>query len=350
MTDQSFQISGRWIGPEHPPYVIGELSGNHNGDIGRALAIVEAIREAGADAVKLQSYTADTITLDHDGPGFLVEGGLWAGQRLYDLYAEAHTPWDWHEQLFSKADELGLTIFSSPFDKSAIEMLEALGCPAYKIASFEAADTALVRDAASTGKPLIISTGMVNEQEIQRTLDVARSAGASGVALLHCVSAYPAEPRDSNLLSIPVLGERFEAIAGLSDHTLGNAVSIASVALGACVIEKHITLSRAEGGVDAAFSLEPDELAALVMDCHIAWQARGQEAVGIQSAATPNTVFKRSLYAVKDIAAGETLSPNNVRSIRPSLGLSPDQIDRVMGRKAIDHIRRGAPLNWDMIE
>ena len=346
----TFEIQGQSIGTGCSPYIIAELSGNHNGDITRAFAIMEAAKAAGADAIKLQTYTADTITIDHDGPGFVIEGGLWNGRRLYELYQEAHTPWEWHEALFAKGRELGITVFSSPFDDTAVDFLEKLDVPAYKIASFEAADTPLVRKVAATGKPLIISTGMVTPDEIEETLEVARSAGAKDIALLHCVSAYPANPKDTNLITISQLEERFGVLAGLSDHTLGTAVSVSAVVLGAQIIEKHVTLSRADGGPDAEFSLEPDELKALVEDCHIAWRSIGEARIGRQEAAEDSLVFKRSLYVVDDMKAGDVFTALNVRSIRPGYGLAPKHLDEIYGHVAKKEIKRGTPMSWALVE
>lgn len=345
----SLMIEGRHIGSDHPPYIIAEMSGNHNGEIGRAFAIMEAAKNAGADAVKLQTYTADTLTIDHDGPDFILEGGLWNGRTLYDLYGEASTPWEWHEALFAKGRELGITVFSSPFDETAVDFLEELGCPAYKIASFEAADLPLIRKAASTGKPIIVSTGMVSSDEVDELVACVRQAGAGGLALLHCVSAYPASPEASNLLTIPRLAEQYGCVVGLSDHTMGPAVPIAAVAMGAAIIEKHVTLHRSDGGPDAAFSLEPDELSALVRDCRTAWSARGEVRIGRQEEAEKSLVFRRSLYVVSDVQAGDTLSRDNVRSIRPGYGLAPKHIDDILGRTAKRKIVRGTPLTWELI-
>jgi pseudaminic acid synthase len=342
-----FSIAGRPIGPGHPPYVIAELSGNHNGSLDRALALLDAAAATGADAVKLQTYTPDTITLDHDGPGFVIEGGLWRGRRLHELYAEAHTPWDWHAALFARAAELGVTLFSSPFDDTAIDLLETLGAPAYKIASFEAVDLPLIARAAATGKPLIISTGLCSLAEMAEALEAAQAA--PGVALLHCVSAYPAVFADANLATIPDMAARFGCVIGLSDHTPGSAAAAAGVALGAAIIEKHITLARADGGPDAAFSLEPDEFARLVTDCRQAWEAVGRVSYDVEGSEAGNLQFRRSLYAVADIAAGELLTSANVRSIRPGFGLAPKRLPEVLGRRSAKAIARGTPLSDDLI-
>jgi N-acetylneuraminate synthase len=343
-------IAGRRIGPGHPPYVIAEMSGNHNGDIKRAFALLEAAKQAGADAVKLQTYTADTITIDHDGPGFRIEGGPWHGRTLYDLYQEAHTPWDWHPQLFAKARELGIAIFSSPFDPTAIDFLEKLGAPAFKIASFEIIDLPLIQRAAKTGKPLIISTGIAGLGEIAEAVEAARGAGCREIALLHCTSGYPTPPEDSNLRTLPHLAEAFAVIAGLSDHTLGTAVPVAAVALGANLIEKHFTLRRADGGPDAEFSLEPEELAELVANCRTAWTALGKVSYELEASEKGNKTFRRSLYAVQDIPAGGRLTAENVRSIRPGFGLPPKHLQEVLGRRAGRAIPRGTPLAWSLIE
>jgi pseudaminic acid synthase len=345
----SITIHGRVIGPDSPPYVVAEMSGNHNGDIGRAFRLLEAAKASGADAVKLQTYTADTITIDHDGPGFVIEGGLWGGRRLHDLYREAHTPWEWHKPLFERAHALGLTIFSSPFDPSAVDLLESLEAPAYKVASFELVDLPLVRRIAATGKPLIMSTGMAHLGEIQDAVTAAREAGCRDLILLHCVSGYPTAPEDANLRTIPHLAEAFGVAAGLSDHTLGVAVSVASVALGACFIEKHFTLARADGGPDAAFSLEPDELKALVDGTRTAWAALGRVSYDLKPSERGNLQFRRSLYVVGDMAAGEIFTEANLRSIRPGYGLAPRHLPDILGRPATRALGRGTPLSWDMV-
>jgi N-acetylneuraminate synthase len=330
--------------------VVAELSGNHNGDLQRALQLVDMAKDSGANAVKLQTYTADTITIDHDGPGFCIEGGLWDGRSLYKLYQEAHTPWDWHAALFAHAARIGITMFSTPFDASAVDFLEGLGAPAYKIASFEAIDLPLIAKAAATGKPLIISTGMCSFEEIGEAVAAARKAGCRELVLLHCVSAYPAPAADANLRTIGDLVEHFSVVAGLSDHTMGIAVSVAAVAQGACFIEKHVTLRRADGGPDSAFSLEPDELKALVDGCRAGWEALGTRHYGPASSERGSVQFRRSLYAVRDIAAGEILTEANVRSIRPGLGLPPKALPEIVGRKAAVAIARGTPMAWSLID
>jgi N-acetylneuraminate synthase len=343
------EIAGRRIGPGQPPYVIAEMSGNHNGDLQRALALVEAAAEAGADAVKLQTYTADTMTIDHPGKEFRIEGGLWDGKTLYELYEWAHTPWEWHETLFARGRELGLAVFSSPFDATAVDFLQGLGAPAYKIASFEAIDLPLIEKVASTGKPMIISTGMANLEEIGEAMATARKYGSGGIVLLHCTSGYPTPAEEANLLTLPDLAQRFGAIGGLSDHTLGPEVPIAAVALGAHVIEKHFTLRRADGGPDAAFSLEPGELKQLCDSCRIAWQALGQVDYTRQPSEEGNAVFRRSLYVVEDIAAGEPFTERNLRAIRPGHGLPPKHLKDFLGKPAKTEIARGTPLRWDLL-
>ena len=345
----SIEIAGRPIGPEHEPYMICELSGNHNGSLDRALQLIEAAAATGADAIKIQSYTPDTITLDHDGPGFRLEGGLWDGQRLYDLYKEAQTPFEWHAPLFGRARELGVTLFSSPFDESAVDLLEELGAPAYKIASFEAVDLPLIAYVAAKRKPMIISTGMANFAEIGEAVATARDNGCEQLVLLHCVSSYPAPDEQSNVRTIPDLAESFGVVAGLSDHTFGSAVAVASIALGGSVIEKHFTLRRADGGPDAAFSLEPEEFKALVTDCKRAWTALGEVSYDLQGCERGSVTFRRSLYVVKDIAAGEELTRDNIRSIRPGHGLPPKMLPQVLGAKAVRDLPRGTPLDLDAI-
>jgi N-acetylneuraminate synthase len=347
--DRIFKLAGRAIGPNEPPYVVAEMSGNHNGDIGRAFAIMEAAKEAGADAVKMQTYTADTITIDHDGPGFTIEGGLWDGRTLYDLYQEAHTPWDWHQALFEKARALGIVLFSAPFDPTAIDFLESLNAPAYKIASFEAIDLPLIEKAAATGKPLILSTGMADLAEIEEAVAAARKGGATEILVLHCVSAYPAPAAECNLATIPDLAQKLGVLVGLSDHTLGTAVPIAAVANGAVMIEKHLTLRRADGGPDAAFSLEPEELKTLVDGVRTAWEAFGRPDYERKESEKGNVIFRRSLYIVRDVDEGEVLSEHNVRSIRPGFGLAPKHLPEIVGRPATRPLKRGDALEWTMI-
>jgi N-acetylneuraminate synthase len=342
-------IAGRMIGPDQPPYVIAEMSGNHNGDIGRALALIDAAKAAGADAVKLQTLTADTITIDHDGPGFVIEGGLWHGRRLYELYQEAHTPWDWHPRLFERAREVGITIFSSPFDPTAVEFLEKLGAPAFKVASFEIVDTPLVARMARSGKPLIISTGLASPEDITDAVTAAREAGGREIILLHCTSGYPTPASQMHLRTMPDLAAAHGTLVGLSDHTMGTAVAVAAVALGACVIEKHFTLARADGGVDSAFSLEPDELARLVADCRDAWSALGSVHYEEVEAEAAGRDHRRSLYVVADVTKGETLTPENVRSIRPGHGMAPKHLYEVLGKPAARDLKRGEPLAWELI-
>ncbi|HYD70511.1 pseudaminic acid synthase [Azospirillum sp.] len=341
-------LDGRPIGPGHPPFLVAELSGNHGGELARALALIDAAKAAGADAVKLQTYTADTLTLDHDGPGFLLEGGLWRGRTLHDLYREAHTPWDWHPALFAHARSLGLAVFSAPFDATAVDLLESLGAPAYKIASFELVDLGLIRRAAATGKPLILSTGLATLGEIDEAVAAARDGGADELILLHCVSGYPTPPEDANLATLPHLAAAFGVPAGLSDHTQGLAVPVAAVALGAALVEKHLCLSRADGGVDAAFSLEPGEFRAMAEACRAAWKAVGRVNYGVKPSEAGGRSYRRSLYAVADIAAGEAFTMANVRSIRPGFGLAPKHLPAVLARRAARAIKRGEPLCWEV--
>lgn len=337
-------IAGRPIGPAHPPYIIAELSANHNGKLETALAIVEAAHKAGADAVKLQTYTPDTITLDSDAEEFRIKGGLWDGRTLYELYQEAHTPWDWHKPLFDHARKLGITMFSSPFDPTAVDLLEDLGAPAYKIASFEAIDLPLIRYAASTGKPMIISTGMADASEIGEAIAAAREGGCRELAILHCVSGYPAPAADYNLRTIPDMIDRFGLVTGLSDHTLDNTTAIASVALGVSLIEKHFTLSRTGGGPDDSFSLEPPEMAALCRDARTAWSALGAVDYGRKSSEAGSVQFRRSLYFVKDLKAGEVITPDAVRSVRPGYGLPPKMLDDVVGKRVARDVEKNTAV------
>ena len=342
MTDLT--IAGRPIGRGHPPYVIAELSANHNGDLAQALRIIDAAQEAGADAVKIQTYRPDTITLKSDAPEFRITEGLWAGRTLYDLYEWAHTPWEWHEALFAHAASRGITLFSSPFDPTAVELLEGLGAPAYKIASFEAVDLPLIRTVAATGKPMIISTGMADLEEITEAVAAAREGGCRELALLHCVSGYPAPASDYNLATLADMAARLEVPVGLSDHTLDNTTAIASVALGAAVIEKHMTLDRAGGGPDDSFSLEPAEFTALCRDARTAWEAVGAVDYGRKSSETANVKFRRSLYFVTDMKAGAVITAESVRSVRPGYGLAPKHLDRVVGRRLARDVAAATPV------
>lgn len=344
MSSKTIEIAGRRIGLDYPPYVIAEISGNHNGRLENALRLIEVAKEAGADAVKLQTYTADTLTIDCDKLDFQIKEGLWAGKTLYQLYEWAHTPWEWHAELFAKARELGITIFSSPFDTTAVDLLEELGAPAYKIASFEAVDLPLIEYTAQTGKPMIISTGMANAEEIQEAIDAARGAGCRQLAILHCVSGYPAPAEEYNLHTIPDMIGRFSLVTGLSDHTLDNTTAIASIALGASLVEKHVTLDRQGGGPDDAFSLEPEGLAALCRDARTAWAALGAVDYSRKTSEQKNTIFRRSLYAIRDIPVGACLTEENVRSIRPGYGLPPKHAKDVIGRTAVKAIERGDPI------
>lgn len=341
-------IDGRKIGPAQPPYIVAEMSGNHGGSLDHALKLVDMVADSGAHAIKLQTYRADTITIDHDGPGFRLSDGheLWGGRRLYELYEEAHTPWEWHAPIFERARERGLTAFSSPFDATAIDLLEGLDVPAYKIASSEMVDLPLIRLVAATGKPLIISTGMASVSEIEAAVQAA--AGTTFI-LLGCTVSYPAEPAESNLRGLPLLSQVFGVPVGLSDHTPGIGAAIAAVAFGACLIEKHVTMSRSDGGVDSAFSLEPLELQALVIESERAWQALGRPMLGPSESEREGLRFRRSLYVVSDVRAGEQVTAANVRSIRPAGGLPPDTITEVVGRTFRTDVARGTPLTWDVI-
>jgi N-acetylneuraminate synthase len=342
-------IAGRRVGVEQPPYVIAELSANHMGSLERALKMIDAAASTGADAIKIQTYTADTITIDCDRPEFHIHGGLWNGYTLHELYKEAQTPYDWHDKLFARGRQLGVTMFSTPFDESAVDLLAKLDAPAYKIASFEAIDLPLIAYAARRGKPMIVSTGMANLGEIGEAVSTARANGAAGVALLHCVSAYPTPIEDANLATVPHLAAAFDCVAGLSDHTPGSAAAVASIALGGAIVEKHFTLSRADGGPDAAFSLEPGEFKQLVTDCKSARRAVGRVNYDLLASERGSKQFRRSLYAVRAIAKGEKLTCDNVRSIRPGLGLSPKRLPEILGRAAARDVAYGEPLAWDMM-
>lgn len=346
----SITIAGRRIAADEAPYIIAEMSANHNGNIETAFKIIEAARQAGADAVKLQTYRPDTITLNCDTEDFRIRGGLWDGRTLYELYEEAHMPWDWHAPLFEHARKLGINIFSSPFDNTAVDLLEDLNAPAYKIASFEAVDMALIKYVASTGKPMIISTGMADAEEIQEAVDAAQAGGCKELAILHCVSGYPAPAEDYNLRTIPDMIERFGLVTGLSDHTLDNTTAISSVILGASIIEKHFTLDRSRGGPDDSFSLEPPELAALCLGARTAWGAMGKVDYGRKSSEMGNVIFRRSLYVVQDVKAGQVLTHDNVRSIRPGNGVAPKHLDAVVGKRASRDIKRGTPVSWNLVD
>jgi pseudaminic acid synthase len=347
---RDFAIGGRPIGLRHAPFVIAEMSGNHNQSLERALEIVEAAARTGAAAVKIQTYTPDTMTLDLDEGEFHISdpNSLWVGKSLYKLYGEAYTPWAWHKAIFDRARELGLIAFSTPFDETAVEFLESLQAPAYKIASFENIDIPLIRRVAATGKPMIISTGMASIAELGESVGAAREAGCRDLVLLKCTSTYPASPENSNIRTIPHLRQLFDCEAGISDHTMGTGVSIASVALGATVIEKHFTLNRADGGVDSSFSMEPDEMRSLVVDSERAWQALGAVSYGPTAAEIKSLSFRRSLYVTKDMKAGEIFTKDNLRAIRPGSGLQPKYYAQVLGRSVRLDVRRGTPLSWDL--
>ncbi len=343
-------IQGRRVGPGEPVFVIAELSANHHGRYDRAERIVRAAAEAGADAVKLQTYTADTMTLDCDAAPFRIgPGTIWEGRTLHDLYREAHTPWEWHEPLMGLARQLGITMFSTPFDDTAVELLERLEVPAYKIASFELVHLPLIRRVALTGKPMILSTGMGNRQEISEAVAAARDAGCEQLALLRCNSAYPAPLQEMHLRTIPDMAAQYDVPVGLSDHTLGFTAATAAIALGACIIEKHVTLSRDERGPDSAFSMEPQELEAMVHAVRETEAALGEVRYGPSSPEKPSTVFRRSLVAVADIKAGEPFTADNVRLIRPGVGLHPRHLDEVLGRRAARDLTRGTPMSWNLI-
>ncbi len=346
----SFEINGRKIGPDHPAYIIAELSANHNGSLERALQTIDAAKRCGASAIKLQTYTADTMTIDCDRPDFMVKGGLWDGFKLYDLYKWAQTPFEWHQAMFEHARKIGITVFSTPFDESAVDLLERLDAPAYKIASFENTDLPLIRYVAKTGKPMIMSTGMATEAEIAEAVDAARGAGCKNLVLLHCISSYPAPMDQANIRQMPELARRFQTIPGLSDHTIGTTASVAAVALGACVIEKHFTLSRADKGPDSEFSIEPDELKRLCKDTHDAWQALGQVGYQRQSAEEGSKVFRRSVYFVRDLPAGAVVGVGDIRRIRPGMGLPPKYFDSLIGRRLKSGVTRGTATSWELFD
>lgn len=344
-------VEGRKIGLNHKPFIIAEMSGNHNQSLERALAIVEAAAKAGAHALKIQTYTADTMTLNLENPEFKIEDSdsLWKGNTLYQLYQQAYTPWEWHKPIFDRARELGMIPFSTPFDETAVDFLEELDVPMYKIASFENNDIPLIKKVASTGKPMIISTGMATVAELDETVRAAREAGCKDLILLKCTSTYPASPENTNILTIPHMRELFNCQVGLSDHTMGVGVAVASVALGATVIEKHFTLSRSDGGVDSAFSMEPDEMRALVIETERAWQALGEVKYGPTEKEKASLKFRRTIYVAKDIKAGEKFTKENIRVIRPGYGLEPKYFERIIGLTANKDLKAGTPLSFDLL-
>lgn len=343
-------IAGRRIAADKPPYVIAELSANHNGKLETAMKIIEEAKKAGADAVKLQTYTADTITLNSDTEEFLIQGGLWHGKTLYQLYQEAHMPWEWHKPLFEHARKLDITIFSSPFDRSAVDLLEELNTPAYKIASFESVDLSLIKYVAETGKPMIISTGMADAEEIGEAIEAAHKGGCREIAILHCVSGYPAPAEDYNLRTITDMIKRFGLVTGLSDHTLDNTTAITSIALGASIIEKHFTLDRKAEGPDNVFSLEPTDMKALCKSIKTAWQAMGNINYGLKSSEQGNVKFRRSLYFVKDMKEGDVINEDTVRSVRPGFGLAPKYLDKIIGKTIKSAVKANTPVNYNVIK
>ena len=347
----SISVGSRTVGPDAEPFVIAEMSGNHNGDLQRALDIVDAAAEAGAHAIKLQTYRADTITIDADGPAFQISGdhALWAGRNLYQLYEQAHTPWEWHEPLFERIRSHGVIPFSSPFDPTAIDLLEGLDAPLYKIASLEIVDLPLIRSVAEKGKPVILSTGAASVAEMDDAVRAVRETGNDQIVLLGCTSSYPASPRESHLRKLPVMADAWNVLVGLSDHTPGLGAAVAAVALGACAIEKHVTLARDDGGVDSDFSLEPAELAALVSETRVAWEALGEPRLGPVAGEAESRRLRRSLYVVEDVRAGDKVGPENVRSIRPAGGLAPDALESITGRPFLRDVPRGTALTWDLI-
>lgn len=344
------EIDGKKIGRGYAPYIIAELSANHNGSIERAFETIKAAYEAGASAIKIQTYTADTMTIDCDRADFMIHGGLWDGYKLYDLYKWAETPFEWHKAIFEYAKNLGITIFSTPFDESAVDLLESLGTPAYKIASFEAIDLPLIRYVASKGKPIILSTGMCTEEEISEAVAAAKDGGCKNLVLLHCISSYPAPMNQANLSQMYELGVQFDAIPGLSDHTLGTTASVAAVALGACVIEKHFTLSRTDKGPDSEFSIEPEELKRLCLDAHDAWLAIGKPGFQRQKAEEGNRHFRRSVYFIKDLKAGQVITEQDIRRIRPGFGLAPKYLEAIVGRTVKVDVVAGTATSWELID
>ena len=351
MSFKNIEILHRKIGPGHPPFIIAEMSGNHNQSLDRALAIVEAAAKAGAHAVKLQTYTADTMTLDIAEREFFINDpdSLWNGRSLYDLYKEAYTPWEWHKPIFERCRELGLIYLSTPFDETAVDFLEELNVPCYKIASFENTDIPMIRKVAATGKPTIISTGMATIAELDETVRTARAAGCRDLILLKCTSSYPATPENTNILTIPHMAKLFDCQVGLSDHTMGIGAAVASVVLGTTMIEKHFTLSRADGGVDSAFSMEPDEMRALVTETKRAWQALGKITYGPTEKEKQSLIFRRSLYVVQDMKKNDILTRENLRSIRPGLGMPPKYYDTLLGKSVNRDVQRGTAVSWELV-
>jgi pseudaminic acid synthase len=345
-------IIGRLVGTQHPPFIIAEMSGNHNQSLERALEIVEAAAATGAHALKIQTYTADTMTLNIENPDFIIEdnNSLWNGSNLYQLYQQAYTPWEWHKPIFDRARELGMIAFSTPFDETAVDFLEELNVPLYKVASFENNDIPLIKKIASTGKPMIISTGMASIAELDETVRAAREAGCKDLVLLKCTSTYPATSENTNIKTIPHMKELFNCHVGLSDHSMGIGVAVASVALGATVIEKHFTLNREDGGVDSTFSMEPHEMSALVTETEKAWQALGKITYGPTNAEKNSMKFRRSIYISKDLEQGDTLTKDNIKIIRPGYGLEPKYYDQLLGTKVSSFIKKGTPLSWDILK
>jgi N-acetylneuraminate synthase len=345
-----FKINNRLIGPDHPPFIIAEMSANHNGSLERAFKTIDEAKRCGADAIKIQTYTANTMTIDCDLPDFIIKGGLWDGYKLYDLYKWAETPYEWHDAIFSYANKIGITIFSTPFDETAVDLLEKLDTPAYKIASFELIDLPLIRYVAKTGKPMIMSTGMASKEEIEEAVLTAREAGCNQLVLLHCISSYPAPLDQANIRQISNLASRFKVVTGLSDHTLGTTVSVAAITQGASLIEKHFTLSRKDKGPDSEFSLEPDDFKKLCRDTKEAWLSLGKKGFKRQKAEEGSMVFRRSLYFVKDCSKGHVIKPDDIRRIRPGKGLAPKYYEKILGRKLIKKVTKGQPVSFKDFE
>jgi pseudaminic acid synthase len=343
-------IDGVKVGHGQPPYIIAELSANHNGSLEHALASIDEAKLCGASAIKLQTYTADTMTIDSDRPEFFIKGGPWNGYKLYDLYKWAETPFEWHKAMFDHARRIGITMFSTPFDESAVDLLEELDAPAYKIASFELTDLPLIEYVAKTGKPMIMSTGLATEEEIQEAVITARDAGCKELVLLHCISSYPAPMEQANVAQLVELGKRFEAVPGLSDHTLGTTASVAAVALGACLIEKHFILNRGDGGPDSGFSIEPNELTRLCKDTRDAWAAVGEPGFMRQTAEDDNEIFRRSIYFMREMKAGEQVTEKDIRRIRPGIGLAPKYFKSLLGKTLKEDIKRGTPTSWELFD